>query len=107
MVPNDGKTAIQDRPESRCCSRSGFLNLAGFEAGGTDTDMPVTTIHPHTYPVQVGQEPALGYIVGVRNICTYLRAFATDFTTAGHKHYSWKKNGVSHPIMRFKISFVS
>ena len=107
MVPNNGKTAIQDWPESHSCRRSGFLNLSGFEAGGTDTDMLVTTIHPHAYSVQVGQEPALGYIVGVRNICTYLRAFTTDFTTAGHKHNSWKMNGVSHPIMRFKISFDS
>ncbi len=53
--------------------------------------MPGTTIHTHMYPVQVGQEPALGYIVGMRNVRTYLRAFATDFTTAGHKHYSWEK----------------
>lgn len=47
--------------------------------------MPGLTVYTGAHPVQVWIEPALGNVVGMRDIGSGTWAFTAYFTPAGHK----------------------
>jgi hypothetical protein len=52
--------------------------------GETDADEAVFAFNPEAAALQIGQEAALGFVVGVRNIVSHHRLFAGDLTYASH-----------------------
>src|SRR5574344_1744511 len=62
-----------------------FVDQAQGSAGDTQTHPAVFALHPETAVLQVGQETALGFDVGVRHMVSYHGLFARDFTYACHE----------------------
>jgi hypothetical protein len=70
---------------------AGLDHSTGTDATGTDFDTNTTAAarqHPHS--LQIRQPSTTGFIVGVADIISSGRSFATDFTNTGHDSISSK-----------------
>jgi hypothetical protein len=66
------------------CRSSGFYYPAGTQAPGADLDIFYLTVLQGPNPPQVGQPTPFRFIIGVRNIITYLRPLAAHITKFSH-----------------------
>jgi len=75
---------LTDRGLRNRAQLSGFLNLAGTQAAGTNLDFACLTIHDSAHMHQVRQKTTFGRIMCVTDIVAAHRAFSTYFATFSH-----------------------
>ncbi len=64
---------------------SGFLDFAGADAGGADTNALAGAIYQRANGLQVDVPAALGHVVRVADAVAELRTTAAYFTNLSHK----------------------
>ena len=57
------------------------------------------TIHQGSHSLQIGQPTSLRFVVGMTDIVSGRRSFATDFTDAGHMRATLKLNSNYEKLM--------
>ena len=82
--PSDGGSQNGGRQDGLAC----FLNLAGSQAAGTNTNTLNGPVFDNLYILEVGIEFSRLNIVSVRNRAAENRAFATNVTLHWHLLYS-------------------
>jgi hypothetical protein len=62
-----------------------LVDQADACGGESDADEAVFAFNPETTALQIREETAFGFVVGVRNIVSHHRLFAGDLTYASHE----------------------
>ena len=86
----------------------GFLDQAGSQTAGADTDAQGRTIHKRLHALQVGIKDPLGLIVGVADVISGLVFFSAEITSKCHGPTPLlRRRSTAGPLMRGDATIAS